>query len=213
MNVLTFLILVTYTWTSCVSQCTRIIVYEWSGLHGARDPITRLKSQSQAFWSNGTFFNPIVLRGKDGVLKYDVTVRTSNYRNLLPDDMLLKINMDINDEFKECDSSVEYLVPKEKCYDPNLSGRQFKNQLSITSTIREDICDEIVKTALNEIAACCLDQVSRHLADGQQVGEYRIMYRQQEKFEYDIARRYLQAALVMLSEKEIGCLRNAYWID
>ncbi|KAF8569971.1 hypothetical protein P879_04568 [Paragonimus westermani] len=112
MNGVIFLILLTYTWTSCVSQCTRIIVHDWGTLRDRSDPITR-----------------------------------------------------------------------------------------------------IAGSAPNGIKACCLEHVSDPLPNGLQIGLYRILYRQSEKFEYNIARIHLQTVLDRLSRTEEHCLHNAYWLE
>ncbi|KAF6774090.1 hypothetical protein AHF37_06625 [Paragonimus kellicotti] len=92
-----------------------IIFHTWGRGSDTRDAITRLKSHSQALWLNGSFFNPIFLQYTDDVLKYDITTRTTIPRGWSPNEILLKINMDLSIGRTNCASSAEYLVPKEIC--------------------------------------------------------------------------------------------------
>ncbi|KAF5398738.1 hypothetical protein PHET_07590 [Paragonimus heterotremus] len=79
--------------------------------------------------------------------------------------------------------------------------------------IRRGLCDLIAESAPNAVEACCLERVSHHRVDDLPIAEYRILYKQEEKFEEGIARSNLQNALDVAGSQDFGCIRNAYWID
>ncbi|KAF8569949.1 hypothetical protein P879_02466 [Paragonimus westermani] len=213
MNTFVFLIVLTCVWSSGSSQSIRTIIYLEKTPTDNRDTITQLKLRAVIGWSDGKFSNPFILDADHRRVKYEVTVNSSKYPAMLPNEMLWVINFEMNGLGMQCFTNAEYSVQTVKCYEPYLSERRPSNQLSITGPVTNDFCDKLEQFGQHDMEACCLEQVFSSKYDRKPIGEYRILYRTSEKFGHDIAWRNLQSALNILNENNFGCAYNAYWLD
>ncbi|KAF7234466.1 hypothetical protein EG68_11439 [Paragonimus skrjabini miyazakii] len=149
---------------------------------------------------------------RHNILKYHITVNISNLQGLLPSELMWKINTEVNGENIQCGTTAEYLVPRRRFDNPDIHETLHNNELSITGPITAEFCEQITGYATHDTEACHLQRVGSQFYDGRQVGEYRILYTETQKYEKGFARRQLQSILNYVNGKRPGCSYNAYWV-
>ncbi|KAF5403325.1 hypothetical protein PHET_03269 [Paragonimus heterotremus] len=77
--------------------------------------LQQLRSRAPTVWSKGQFFNPTYLESDSHTHKFDVIVNSSKYSTLLLNEMLWRINLEMNGPKDHCFTSVERFVPIKKC--------------------------------------------------------------------------------------------------
>ncbi|KAF7255591.1 hypothetical protein EG68_07158 [Paragonimus skrjabini miyazakii] len=115
MNASSFLIMVTCIWGIGFGQSVKPTIYLLNSQTDNMDVRNQLTSRDPTGWSQGTFSNLILLDDNGHTSKFEITVNSSKYPKLLPNEMLWRINLEITGPNEHCLTRAEHFVPTAKC--------------------------------------------------------------------------------------------------
>ncbi|KAF8563530.1 hypothetical protein P879_09955 [Paragonimus westermani] len=169
----------------------------------------QVKHLSPESWTDGTFLNLTNAQKYPDLIVYDAVINGTKFAGLEPYEILWLSNLLLSGRTVQCATGVRRGRTGTYCYDPDLPGEQYKNQLSITGPVRDDFCDKVTRNATHVIDACCLDERSKRRRLGKIIGEYRILFKDSVESN---RWQYYRACIDAINKKNGGCYYNAFWV-